>query len=93
MNCIECMVFAISSGDWVAHLENGPAGPFFNSDLALKVAVNEALSLRRANRPARVTVRARDGTVRAQRCLCRQFPGRSVATAPSGQTESDRDQR
>lgn len=74
MDCIECMVFQLSSGDWVAHLESGPAGPFLDADIALKLAVNEALRLRRENQAARVTVRARDGAVRAQRCLCRQFP-------------------
>jgi len=86
MDCIECTVFPISSGDWVAHLENGPAGPFFDRDIALKLAVNEALSLRRANQPARVTVRMPDGAVRAQRCLCKQFPRWLVPAADGGDT-------
>lgn len=73
MDCIECMVFQLPSGDWVAHLENGPAGPFFDAGIALKLAVNEAIRLRRENQAARVTVRAHDGAVRGQRCLCRQF--------------------
>jgi len=92
MDCIECMVFPLSSGDWVAHLDNGPAGPFFDADIALKLAVSEALRLREANRAARVTVRAPDGAVRAQRCLCQQFSRRNVAIAPNGQEGSDRDQ-
>jgi transketolase N-terminal domain/subunit len=44
-----------------------------NQDIALKIAVNEALALRRSNRPARVVVCTSDGDIQAQRCLCQEF--------------------
>jgi len=73
MSCCACTVFPTSRQEWVAHLENGPVGPFMSQDLALKVAITEAMRLRRANRCARVVVRDGDGSVCAERCLCQEF--------------------
>jgi hypothetical protein len=72
MHCIDCCV--IRAGDrWYAHLEQRPVGPFGDMDMALKVAIAEAMTLRRSQREARVSVREKDGTLRAARCLCDRF--------------------
>lgn len=73
MNCIPCVVFPTAGQEWMAHLESGPVGPFIDRDLALQVAIIEALRLRQSNRPARLVIRDRAGNVCAERCLCRQF--------------------
>lgn len=73
MNCIPCTVFPTAKREWVAHLENGPVGPFLDRDLALRVAIIEAQRLLRSKRPARIVVRDHDGNVRAERCLCQGF--------------------
>jgi len=61
------------SGEWIAQLEHGPAGPFVSRDIALQVAAIEAMRLRHLNRPARITVTRADGSVFAERCLCHEF--------------------
>jgi hypothetical protein len=61
MSCIPCIVFPTSMQVWMAHLENGSAGPFIDLDFALKIATTEALHLRRLGRPARVVVIDKDG--------------------------------
>jgi hypothetical protein len=82
MSCSVCTVFPTSRQEWMANLENGPAGPFMNRDLALKVAVVEAMRLRRSNRAARIVVRNEDGRVCAERCLCRAFGSWMAMDAP-----------
>jgi len=73
MDCVACIVFPTSKQEWMAQLENGSVGPFISRDIALQVATIEALRLRRSDRPVRVVVTAQDGSVRAERCLCRRF--------------------
>jgi hypothetical protein len=48
-------------------------GPYHSCDIALKVAISEALAVRRTGRPAQVTVASGDGSVIAKRCLCSSF--------------------
>jgi len=67
------MVFRKPNGEWIAHLETGPAGPFMDRELALKVAVIEAARLRGLGQPARVAVADENGEVLAVRCLCEHF--------------------
>lgn len=72
-NCTACVVFPTSQHEWVAHLEGGPVGPFKDQEVALQIAIIEALRLRKLGRPARVVVRNQDVSVRLERCLCQQF--------------------
>ena len=57
----------------MAHLESGPAGPFMNQEIALRVAVIEALRLRRLGKAARVVVMDHSRDVQLERCLCEPF--------------------
>ena len=60
--------FPTSRQEWVAHLEGGPAGPFADQDVALRVAILEALRLRRLGRPARaVAIAFRSSIVQSRR--------------------------
>jgi len=73
MSCIPCIVSPTSKKEWMAHLESGPAGPFMNQEIALRVAVIEALRLRRLGKAARVVVMDHNRDVRLERCLCQPF--------------------
>jgi hypothetical protein len=73
MSCVPCIVAPASKTEWVAHLENGSVGPFFSRDVALQVAIIEALRLRRLGQSARVIVAGENGEACAQRCLCQRF--------------------
>jgi hypothetical protein len=73
MDCVACIVFPTSKQEWMAQLESGSVGPFLTRDIAVQVAAIEALRLRQLDRPVRVVVAAHDGTVRAERCVCRRF--------------------
>jgi hypothetical protein len=57
----------------MAELECGPVGPFANRDMALRVAVSEALRIYRVGRPARVAVYDKDCLLRAEHCVCRKL--------------------
>ena len=57
----------------MAELECGPVGPFANRDMALRVAVSEALRIYRVGRPARVAVYDRNCRLRAEHCVCGNF--------------------
>jgi hypothetical protein len=69
MDCKDCSVFP-NHGGWMATLETGIAGPYLTHDMALQLAIGEALRFRRAGQPARVSVLAANGAVRVERCLC-----------------------
>lgn len=79
MLCISCDLSPTDNGGWVANLEEKQAGPYWTQDIAIRVAIAEALRLRAAARPARVTVRDRSGTIRVERCLCIGFKGARVS--------------
>ncbi len=72
MQCIQCCVLE-TKRDWIAQLEHGPVGPFRDMDTALRVSIADALRIRKTGRPVRVAVRACDGHLRAERCLCDRF--------------------
>jgi hypothetical protein len=72
MNCLHCCVSPVEKG-WIAQLEHAAAGPFYSRDMALQVAVAEAMHAHRGGQPARVAVRDRDGRIRAAHCLCGDF--------------------
>ena len=73
MDCTACIVFPTSRQEWMAQLESGSVGPFMSRDIAVQVAAIEALRLRQMERQVRIVVAANDGTVRAERCMCRRF--------------------
>ena len=68
-DCLDCCVFP-GRGGWMARLQAGEAGPFITRDIALRVAINDALHARHSGLSARVSVQDPDGSVRAERCLC-----------------------
>jgi hypothetical protein len=59
---------------WIAQLEHCAAGPYPTQDLALRAAIDEALAIRRAGRPARVAVKSASDDILVERCLCASFP-------------------
>lgn len=67
------LVFPAPNGGWTARLESRDAGPYLSQDLALRVAISDALRLRNTDQRVRVTVQDARGVVSAERCLCGQF--------------------
>jgi len=63
---------------WVAQVGNQEFGPYLTCDMALKVAVADALARRQTGCPASVVVTDADGTVRAKRCLCASFAAQAA---------------
>jgi hypothetical protein len=63
-------------GGWNAQIGTENRGPYDTRDLALQVAVANALSIRRAGGGGggvRVTVKDASGGTQAERCLCEAF--------------------
>lgn len=73
MNCVPCLVKPSAHSGWVAQIDDKEFGPYLSRDMALKVAIADALARRQTGCPASVIVTDADGTVRAQRCLCTSF--------------------
>ncbi len=73
MNCVQCCVRPAEAGGWDAQVGTVNRGPYGTRDLALQVAVVNALSIRRAGRSVRVTVKDAKGGTQAERCLCEAF--------------------
>lgn len=73
MNCVNCRVVPAGNNAWTAELESGPAGPYANRDMALRVAISEALRIYRADRQARVAVYSKDCLLQAEHCVCKKF--------------------
>lgn len=71
-NCLQLSVLPAARG-WMAQLEHRAAGLFANEDMALRLAVAEALALRAAGRAVRIAVRDRFGRLVGERCLCEGF--------------------
>lgn len=73
MDCTRILVRPAPREGWLIDGAAREMGPYHSRDMALRVAISEALSIRRAGKPARVAIEARDGTIIAKRCLCVQF--------------------
>jgi hypothetical protein len=71
-NCIVCRVSCGVDG-WTAKVPTGDLGPFMSRDLALRLAISEAMAIRRTGGAARVSVDAADGHARVEYCLCADF--------------------
>ena len=73
MNCMQCCVRPAPTGGWNAQIGDESRGPYDTRDLALQVAVANALSIRRTGSSVRVTVKDATGGTKAERCLCEAF--------------------
>jgi hypothetical protein len=73
MNCVQCCVRRAPQGGWDAQIGTENRGPYDTRDLALQVAVANALSIRRAGGGVRVIVKDANGGTQAERCLCEAF--------------------
>lgn len=73
---MDCNCIRVRPGPRAGWLIEGGAremGPYYCRDLALRVAITEALSVRRAGRSAHIEVENSDGVTVARRCLCASF--------------------
>lgn len=73
---MECNCIRVRPSPRAGWLIEGGAremGPYHSRDLALRIAIGEALSERRAGRPAHVEVEDSEGAIIAKRCLCASF--------------------
>ena len=76
MDCEQYCVYPASAGGWLAQLHGNEQGPYHSCDMALRVAISEALCMRKSGHATRVTVMDAHGAVCAECCLCNQFPYR-----------------
>ena len=58
---------------WMIECNTGQRGPFLSNDVALRVAIAEAMNLRREGKLARVSVQRNDGSLCVEYCLCSRF--------------------
>src|SRR5947208_6867081 len=72
---VSCNVLTVVSkkGGWFVEQEKSRQGPYPSYDLAVRVAVAEALQYRRNGAQAKVSVQDNDGAVTAELCLCAEF--------------------
>lgn len=73
MDCTRILVRPDSHNGWMIEGGAREMGPYHSCDMALRVAISEALLVRRAGRPAHVAVEDGDGETVAKRCLCASF--------------------
>lgn len=73
MDCTRIVVRQGPREGWTISGGKGELGPYHSRDMALRVAISEALAVRRSGRPARVALDDADGSVIAERCLCERF--------------------
>ena len=72
MACVVCAVIPAKNG-WAVERESARQGPYQTHDIALRVALAEALAFRRKGQPVRVSAQNCDGSVCAEYCLCADF--------------------
>ena len=70
----ECLVCPAVFGGWSVRLSAREAGPYASPEIALRVAIAEALYMQRANKAARIMVRNSKGVVCAEFNLGRNHP-------------------
>jgi hypothetical protein len=59
---------------WFAQIGKAEQGPYLSRELATRVALTEALEIRREGGRARLSVQNESGDVQVERCLCAEFP-------------------
>ncbi len=72
MDCVRCSVYRRHDG-WLARLPDRDAGPYLDRDVALRVAIGDALRLRQVGQHVRVSLIAGYGETLAECCLCELF--------------------
>jgi hypothetical protein len=72
-SCQEYSVHPSAVRGWVAQVGDRESGPYLSRDMALRVAVADALCRRRCGQPVRLVVKDARGTVCALHCLCDRF--------------------
>jgi len=73
MDCTRVLVRPVSRLGWVIEDGAREMGPYHCREMALRIAILEALSVRRAGQPVRVAIENDEGTTVAKRCLCSSF--------------------
>ena len=75
MTCSQCVVKPSAVDGWVTQIDDTECGPYLSRDMALQVAVADALQIRRCGGEVRIVVMDARGTICAERCLCDRFCG------------------
>ncbi len=73
MDCTRILVRPGSHNGWLIQGGAREMGPYHSCDMALRIAISEALAARRAGRPAHIEVEDSAGVTVATRCLCASF--------------------
>ena len=84
MDCKSHIVSPDKTGGWIAKLDSRDAGPYINSDLALWVAVAEAVRLSANGQSVCVIVENDKGSVVATYCVCKRLNISKVPVQISG---------
>ena len=72
MSCTVCSVIPLDN-NWVVECGATNHGPYLSNDIALRVAIAEALAIRRQGQRATVLVQDGSGRSYAGYCLCADF--------------------
>ncbi|WP_168192757.1 hypothetical protein [Undibacter mobilis] len=72
MDCTRILVRPGPREGWMIDGASREMGPYHCREMALRVAISEALTVRRGGRPARVALES-SGVIVAKRCLCVDF--------------------
>ncbi len=72
MPCIACRVVSAGS-EWFVKRQSVKFGPYQTQDIALQVALADALAIRRRGRRVRVSAEKTNGETCAEYCLCTEF--------------------
>ena len=73
MQCTQCLVTPAASRGWTTKVGDIEYGPYLSRDMAMRIAISEALQRRRNGVSALVVVKDARGEVLAKRCLCAGF--------------------
>ena len=73
MPCTLCAVVPSGKG-WLTQIGKAEQGPYLSREMAIRVALTEALEIGREGGRARLSVQNDGGGVWVERCLCAKFP-------------------
>lgn len=79
------ITLARTKAGWMVERDTHRRGPYLSDELALRVAMIDALELGHFGQPAKVSVQTAGGEVATEYCLCAQFSSRSPASVTSRQ--------
>jgi hypothetical protein len=72
MSCTACSVIPVD-GNWLVECGKVSHGPYMSNGIAVRVAITEALALRRQAQPSKISIQDRTGRISAEYCLCADF--------------------